>query len=170
MKHRLKITLAAALQLLATLPAVGVSNRAATRRAEAKGLEAGAQVTLMSQRGETRRRRASEALAAAVWGGERILFEVNRVGARIEYDCAHGTVEGKILVDSRGRFSVSGMHYEEHAGPTRAGEEDNGYPVRLTGRVDGSLMKLTVTRAGNKEVVGTYTLARGRQAELVKCL
>lgn len=169
MKHRLKIALAAALQLLAALPAAGVSDLTATRRRYTKGLEAG-QVTLMSQRGGTRGRRASRALGAGVWGGERILFEVNQDGARIEYDCAHGMVAGKIVVDSRGRFSVSGMHYEEHAGPTRAGEGDNGYPVRLTGRVEGSLMKLTVTRAGSKEVVGTYTLARGRQAELVKCL
>ena len=112
---------------------------------------------------------AGDALAPGVWGGRHIRFEVTERGANIEYDCAHGTVEGRIVVNARGRFSVEGMHYEEHGGPTREGEGAAGYRVRLNGTVGGSLMKVTVTRAGTRRVVGTYTLARGREAEVVKC-
>jgi hypothetical protein len=115
------------------------------------------------------RKGGGDALEPGVWGGEHIRFEVTERGARIEYDCAHGTVEGRIVVDGRGRFSVYGTHYEEHGGPVREGEGSAGYRVRLSGRVGGSLMKLTVTRAGTRRVVGTFSLARGREAELVKC-
>ena len=105
------------------------------------------------------------------WGGRHVRLRVRAAGggADVEYDCAHGTVEGRIAVDGGGRFSVSGDHYEEHAGPSRAGESAPRYRVRLTGSVGGSLMKLTVTREDTKELIGTYSLARGREAGLVKC-
>ena len=122
----------------------------------------------MAQGGGTRRR-AANALNAGVWGGRHIRFEVAEGGARIEYDCAHGTVEGRIVVDARGRFNVYGTHFEERGGPTRPGDGESGYRVRLSGRVGGSLMRLTVTRPDTKEVVGTFDLARDREPELFKC-
>ena len=112
---------------------------------------------------------AGDALVPGVWGGEHIRFEVTETGANVEYDCAHGTVEGKIVVDARGRFSVSGMHYEERGGPSRLGGDAAGYRVRLSGVVGGSLLKLTVTRAGTRRVVGRFSLARDREANVVKC-
>jgi hypothetical protein len=51
----------------------------------------------------------------------------------------------------------------------RSGEDEGGYPVRLSGVVGGSLLKLTVRRADTKELIGTFSLARDREAELVKC-
>ena len=169
MNRRLKTTLAAAAFLLASAyTAAGGAARDARPvelRAGAAVHEAGRRAT-MTQTGGTR---ASDALTPGVWGGEHIRFEVTESGAKVEYDCAHGTVEGRIVVDRRGRFSVKGMHYEEHGGPSRAGEEEVAYPVRLSGVVGGSLMKLTVTRAGTRRVVGTFSLARDREANLVKC-
>src|SRR3712207_4879159 len=125
----------------------------------------------MTQGGGARRvrRRAADALMPGVWGGEHIRFEVTERGARVEYDCAHGTIDGKIVVDAQGRFSVHGTHYEERGGPARPGDEAKGYRVRLSGRVGGSLMKLTVTRAGTRKVVGTFDLARDREPMIVKC-
>ena len=120
------------------------------------------------RRRRARRRRAADALLPGVWGGQHIRFEATENGANIEYDCAHGTVEGKILVDAAGRFSVAGTHYREHAGPVREGEESGGRPVRLTGRVGGSIMTLTVT--SGRETIGTYTLTRDSEGRIVKCL
>ena len=168
MNRRLKVTLAvAALQLFASLPPAG---HAAGGACAADGAAAG-RGALMSQRGGKRVKvkRAGEALAPGVWGGRHIRLEVTGRGATVEYDCAHGTVEGRIVVDGRGRFSVAGTHFEEHGGPVREGEEGKGYPVRLTGSVGGSLMKLTVARAGTRKLVGTFNLTRGAEAELVKC-
>ena len=160
MNRRLKLALAlAALQLFAAPTATHGLAAAAGRRAS------------MTQGGGARRvrRRAPDTLTPGVWGGQHIRFEVTEGGANVEYDCAHGTVEGKIVVDARGRFSVYGLHYEEHGGPTRPGDDANGYRVRLSGRVGGSLMKLTVTRPGTRQLVGTFALARDREAAVFKC-
>ena len=115
-------------------------------------------------------RRRADSLMPGVWGGERARFEVTEGGASVEFDCAHATVRGRIVVDRAGRFSVSGTYFEEHGGPVRPEESrGGGYPVRISGRVGGSLLKLTVTRAGTRKVIGTFALARDREAELVKC-
>ena len=164
MNRRLKMTIAlAALQLFAALPAAG--------HAAADSIKAAGRRAPMTQGGGSRRvrRRAPDTLTPGVWGGTHIRFEVTETGASVEYDCAHGTVEGKIVVDSQGRFNVYGLHYEEHGGPVRPGDDASGYRVRLSGRVGGSLMKLTVTRAGTRKIIGTYSLARDREPFLVKC-
>lgn len=119
------------------------------------------------RRGSGRRLPLADALTPGVWGGEHIRFEVTEGGARIDLDCAHAAVEGKIYVDRAGRFGVAGTYYHEHGGPVREEEEARGERVRLTGRVGGSLMKLTVTRAGTQ--AGTYTLTRDHEARVVKC-
>ena len=171
MKHGLKITLAAAaLWLAAASPAAGHVAGGAGRRADAAAAAEGRGAP-MSQAGGKRgvRRRTNGGLTPGVWGGEHIRFEVTERGAAIEYDCAHGTIEGRIVVDGQGRFNVYGLHYEEHGGPSRPGDDAAGYRVRLSGRVGGSLMKLTVTRPGTRELIGAFTLARDREANLVKC-
>jgi hypothetical protein len=173
--RRLKTTLAAAaLLLISAHAAAGGDARGVPTRPPHGAVAvrtAPGRRTPMSQTGSTRgrRTRASDALTPGVWGGDHIRFEVTERGASVEYDCAHGTVEGRIVVGRDGRFSVTGMHYEEHGGPVRAGEDEVSYPVRLSGVVGGSLMKLTVTRAGTRRVVGTFSLARDREANLVKC-
>jgi hypothetical protein len=108
-----------------------------------------------------------DALSPGTWGGDHMRFEVTEGGAKIDLDCAHASVEGKIKVDRAGRFNVWGTYYQEHGGPVREEEEARGERVRLTGRVGGSLMKLTVTRGATQ--VGTYTLTRDREARVIKC-
>jgi hypothetical protein len=119
--------------------------------------------------GTQRGRKRADALLPGTWGGRHVRLEVTDGGASVEFDCAHATVEGRIVVDRAGRFSVAGTYYAEHGGPVRIDETPNGFPVRLAGRVGGSLMKLTVTRAGRRKSLGTFALAREREAELFKC-
>jgi hypothetical protein len=166
--RRLKMAITlAALQLFAALPAH------AHAAAYDSKTDAWRPATAQGRTTKKVRRRAPDALIPGVWGGEHIQLTVTESGARIEYDCAHGTVEGKIVVDSQGRFNVYGRHVEEHGGPVRPTEVEeegaSGYRVRLSGRVGGSLLKLTVTRADTREVIGTYNLARDREPLLVKC-
>ena len=172
--HRKRLSALVALQLFAALAfaapiavaqapranvtAVTVSNSFVSRRSEPSSAQ---------RRRRARRRRANDALLPGVWGGEHIRIEVTEGGATLEFDCAHGTVEGKINVDGAGRFSVAGTFYPEHGGPVREGEGSNGQPVRLTGRVGGSLMNLTITRGRTK--IGTYTLTRDSSGRIFKC-
>ena len=103
------------------------------------------------------------------WGGAHIQLTVQNGGATIEYDCANGSIDGPLRLDSRGRFSLSGKHFREHGGPIRSGEENNGAAARYTGRIDGARMTLTVTLVNSKGQMGTYQLTRGSQGRVFKC-
>ena len=114
--------------------------------------------------GDTRR------VAPGTWGANGIAMEVTESGARIEYDCAHGTITGPLVLDAEGRFAVKGRHFQEHGGPVRDGEDSNGQPVRYTGQVTGDTMTLAVTPEASDTAISSHTLVRGKTGRLHKCL
>ena len=72
------------------------------------------------------------------WGGLHIGPTLTAEGGQVEYDCAHGTIDGPIVPDRAGRFEATGTHTAEHGGPAREGEEGTGRPaVRAGGGVIG---------------------------------
>jgi hypothetical protein len=115
--------------------------------------------------GEVRRK----GLPVGLWGGEHISVEVTEQGATVEYDCAHATIEQRIVLDRRGRFDVSGTQVQERGGPVRQNEQLTSYPVRFAGQVNGKRMKLTVRNSATKELIGTFTLVHGAEPKLRKC-
>ena len=161
------LQLFAALALLTTAYGSRAPGATHTRDAASSSGPRASNPSRVQRRRRARRRRAPEALLPGVWGGDHIRLEVTEGGATIEFDCAHGSADGKIPVDAAGRFSVAGTYYPEHGGPVREGEGSSGQPVRLTGRVGGSLMSLTVTRGRTK--IGTYTLTRDSDGRVFKC-
>jgi hypothetical protein len=107
-------------------------------------------------------------IQSGTWGGKGIVVRVSDAGATVEYDCAHGTIEG--LEPGRdGGFEARGTHTAESFGPTRRGAEPPTRPARYTGRVSGDEMTLTVTLTDTLEEVGTFSLGRGRRTRIVKC-
>ena len=108
-------------------------------------------------------------IASGQWGGPHIQMQVANGSATIEYDCANGSIDGPLKLDSRGRFSLSGKHFREHGGPIRMGEEKKGVTARYTGRIDGERMTLTVTLVNSKGPMGTYQLTRGSEGRVFKC-
>ena len=56
--------------------------------------------------------------APVVWGGDHIEMEVTKTGARVEFDCAHGTIDAPLRVDSQGAFTLQG---DVHARARRTG-------------------------------------------------
>jgi hypothetical protein len=167
----------AALQLLAASAAAGHNARAVASVVAAAGGCSPAAVTprvfKSAPTSQAARRRAgrrrADALQPGVWGGDHIRLVVTDDGATVEFDCAQATVEGRIVVDRAGRFSAAGTYLQEHGGPVRDDESSAGVPARFTGRVGGSLMKLTITRVGAGRAIGTYELARGREPRIFKC-
>jgi hypothetical protein len=109
-------------------------------------------------------------IANGQWGGTHIQMTVANGSATIEYDCANGTINGPLRLDSRGRFSLLGKHVREHGAAVRMGEEDNSAPARYTGWTDGKTMKLTVTLVNPTTEVGTFQLTRGSAGRVFKCL
>jgi hypothetical protein len=111
-----------------------------------------------------------ERVSAGRWGGTGIALEVTDAGGTLDYDCAHGTVSEPILLDGQGHFDVKGAHYREHGGPVREDETAKGLPVRYTGQVRDDEMTLTVRPEGRDDVIGSYTLVRGKAGRVRKCL
>jgi hypothetical protein len=106
-------------------------------------------------------------IPTGVWGGPHINLEVGERSAKIEYDCASGVIDGPLGVDAEGRFSLRGTHAMERGGPVREDEEPRRVPATYTGTIKGDTMTLTLKLSDPDEE--TFTLARGKRGELVKC-
>jgi hypothetical protein len=97
-----------------------------------------------------------------------VTFSVSEQGGAIEFDCAHGTIDGPLALDRRGRFEVKGRYLPEHPGPVRRDESAEGRPARYLGLVRGQVMTLRVTVDDGTEL-GPYRLALGRRGRVFKC-
>jgi len=107
-------------------------------------------------------------LAQGEWGAPHVALEVSGDSARLEYDCAHGTVTG-IAPDEQGKFEAKGTHAREHGGPVRRDEKDASEPAVYEGFLkDEDTLVLTVKLESGEEI-GTFTLKRGQTPRLMKC-
>jgi len=111
-----------------------------------------------------------DSVLTGTWGGEHMRLEVSSKGARIDYDCAHGTIDQPMTLDSSGYFDVRGVHITERGGPVREGERSDALAARYTGRIQDQTMTITVILTESKEVAGTFTLGFGKTPRLKKCL
>ena len=66
---------------------------------------------------------------SGTWGGEHIVMEVAGAGATVEFDCAHGTIDGTLTLDSGGRFDVAGSFTPDRGGPNRRDEPSRAVPL-----------------------------------------
>ena len=104
------------------------------------------------------------------WGGQHISININGRSATIEYDCANGTIDGPLTLDSQGRFRWRGTHYREHGGPVRRDQKPNSHPATYTGWIKGDTMTLTVKLTDTDETFDTFTLKRGSAGKVWKCM
>lgn len=109
-------------------------------------------------------------IANGSWGGQHIQLTVSNGEARIEYDCANGSIEGPLKIDSRGRFELRGVHMRGHGGPARIDEQSQREAAKYSGWTDGKKMTLTVTLVNSKTEIGTYQLTRGNTGRIFRCL
>jgi hypothetical protein len=93
------------------------------------------------------------------------------VGARsavIEYDCARGTIDGRLGFDKQGKFEWRGTFTPERGGPIRADENTPAQLATYSGEIKGATMTLTLKVAGSDQTE-TFTLEKGKHGELFKC-
>jgi hypothetical protein len=107
-------------------------------------------------------------IAKGVWGGLHINLEVNANSAKVEFDCAHGAIEGPLVVDGNGKFELRGSFTAERGGPVRADETPESRPATYSGTIKGNTMTLTLKISGVDETE-TFTLERGKPGDLFKC-
>jgi len=104
------------------------------------------------------------------WGGDHIGMIVTDTGATIEYDCAAGVITEPLLLGAQGEFAWKGIHYPGHGGPIRVDEPTNAHDARYTGRSDANQMVITLTILDSIQTSQTFTLSRGANPRVFKCL
>lgn len=112
--------------------------------------------------------RMVERIPRGEWGGLHISMNVGERSATIEYDCAHGEIPGPLNVDGGGKFSLPGTFTPERGGPVRADETLPSRKATYSGTIKGNTMTLTLKVEGSDETE-TFTLEKGKAAELFKC-
>ena len=104
------------------------------------------------------------------WGGEHIGVMVSDSSATLEYDCAHGTIDEPIIPDEDGNYEVSGVHIIEHGGPIRSDEVPDEHPALYKGHIVGNQMTLILVLTDTDTEVDTFSLSRGVNPLIYKCL
>lgn len=103
------------------------------------------------------------------WGGDHISMSVGET-TRVELDCAHGSIASPIVIDSQRQFGASGTFVLEHGGPVRNDEPEDAHPASYSGSISGDRMLLTIRLTESNQTVGAFSLSRGSQGRVVKCL
>lgn len=112
--------------------------------------------------------RMMDQIPTGEWGGSHISMNVGERAATIEYDCAHGEIPGPLSVDGEGKFHLRGTFTRERGGPVRADETSKAEPATYSGTITGNKMTLTMKLSDSDESE-TFTLEKGKAAELFKC-
>ena len=103
------------------------------------------------------------------FGGTGAGLDTTPGAIRLTFDCATGSIDGPIALDEQGRFDVPGRLEREGPGPARPDSPKGGAAARYTGRLEGETLTLSVRPAGSDEVLGPFTLIRGRVARIRSC-
>jgi hypothetical protein len=104
------------------------------------------------------------------WGGDHVSLSVSTSSATVEFDCAHGLIEGPLVLDASGRFSVAGKFAKEHGGPILEGEVEDVHPALYEGATDGRTLTFTVRITDLGETRGPFVAVRGATPRVIKCL
>ena len=118
---------------------------------------------------------ASRSVSSGPWGGTGIALTVEDSGAKIEMDCAHGRIAGRLVLDGDGRFELPGTFTRERPGPVHMGpngeaQEEKGEPARYSGRVEGDVLRVSIRLESGDREMGPFEVQAGRTARLHKCL
>lgn len=103
------------------------------------------------------------------WGGAHVGLTLGPEGGNLEYDCAAGSMSGPLLPAGDGRFTVEGTHTPAIGGPEIVGQVRPNYRVRYSGTVRGDRMTLQ-GRVENGVLLGPFTLRRGAEPTILRCL
>jgi hypothetical protein len=112
--------------------------------------------------------RMMQGIPRGEWGGTHITMSVGEQLAKLEFDCAHGEIPGPLSVDSEGNFKLPGTFTPERGGPVRADETSRAQSAIYSGTINGNKMTLTLKLKGSDDAE-TFTLERGKPADLFKC-
>jgi hypothetical protein len=113
---------------------------------------------------------AQESVPAGEWGGKGIQLIVTEKGGTVDYGCDSGTIDERLTLDARGRFTVRGTHAFGRGGPRRQGDA----PPRprqaiYQGVRKGQKLEVTVSLPDLNRKLGPFTLERDKPPTLERC-
>jgi hypothetical protein len=103
------------------------------------------------------------------WGGDRANLTIDAKGARIEMDCARGTITAPLKLDKAGRFTAKGIFARDHPGPEHMNAPDPRRAATYAGAVSGAALTLTIRVAG-ETAPQKLRLVKGARVKLLRCL
>jgi len=108
-------------------------------------------------------------LALGTWGGDEAGVMVTETGAHVHVGCTFGDIDGRIPLDTKGRFTVDGS-YMLRAYPVAVGP---ALPAQFAGQVLGETLTLAVavndTVEGKVVALGPVSLVYGREPKMSIC-
>ena len=113
---------------------------------------------------------ATDRSIAGRWGGQHVGLEMGEASGRLDHDCAAGTIDGPVLLDAAGRFAATGAHTPGTGGPVQVGVAPPAHPATYSGSVRGDTMTLVIDVPAIGARIGPYTLRRGADPMLMRCL
>jgi hypothetical protein len=109
-------------------------------------------------------------LPTGIWGGQGIQLTVTDDGARLDYGCDSGTIDGRVQLDSSGKFVARGSHTFGQGGPRGRGDSAvKVHKASFEGTQEGKTLRLTVLLPELKRKLGDFALQLGRRASLERC-
>jgi hypothetical protein len=108
-------------------------------------------------------------VATGDWGGPNVRMNVYENGAKLQFSCAHGSIDEPIVFDSAGHFSVKGTFTAEAMGPLRVDNPPKSGPALYSGTVSDTKLSLTIAFIETKEKLGEFSLELGKPGRVFKC-
>lgn len=109
-------------------------------------------------------------MPGGVWGGKGVQLTITAAGSTIDYGCDTGLIDEELILEPSGRFTASGTHSFGRGGPRQPdAPAAKGHRARYEGRVEDSLLRLSVSLPDLNRTYGEFRLQLGRRAELERC-
>jgi hypothetical protein len=102
------------------------------------------------------------------WGGPEASLTLAVSGGRVEYACGEGTIDPSWSLGPGGQWHATGQHFTGGGPVPPSGHPP--HPAVYTGRVRGDELTFSVTLTDLDQVLGPFTVVRGRSTNLNFCL
>jgi len=103
------------------------------------------------------------------WGGSQVRLVLTETGGTLDMACASASIDAAVHPDATGKFGATGRYESFTGGPTRADAPPAMVMAHFDGHVEGNSLHLSVRQHGEK-TAQNFTLERGRQVKLIRCM
>ncbi|HEX9365608.1 MAG TPA: hypothetical protein VF921_03215 [Vicinamibacterales bacterium] len=104
-----------------------------------------------------------------IWGGDHLEMQITAEGARLEFDCAAGTIDERVSPDAQGAFKVKGTFTPETHGPVRDDAAPRTVKATYAGTIKDEVMSLRLEIEGEEGPGRTFSLVRDQPGNVRKC-